>query len=57
MRDAVTKIGHLLSDPGASFCDPGPGFYATRIGPEHRKRGHIRQLEALGYKVTLEPAA
>jgi hypothetical protein len=35
----------------------GADFYATRISPERRKRGHIRQLEALGYKVTLEPAA
>ena len=24
---------------------------------EHKKRNHIRQLEALGYKVTLQPAA
>ena len=29
----------------------------TRIGPERKKRNHVRQLEALGYKVTLEPAA
>ena len=35
----------------------GSGFYATRINPGHRKRGHIRRLGALGYKVTLEPAA
>ena len=46
----------MLSDPGASFCDPGPGFYAT-ASPRARKRGHIRQLEALGYKVTFQPAA
>jgi hypothetical protein len=25
--------------------------------PDRKKRAHIRQLEALGYKVTLEPAA
>ncbi|HTE68729.1 MAG TPA: hypothetical protein VK942_08230 [Actinomycetes bacterium] len=31
--------------------------YDTRIGPERAKRNHLRQLEALGYKVTLEPAA
>jgi hypothetical protein len=29
----------------------------ARIDPERRKRNHIRQLEALGYKVTLDPAA
>ena len=39
LRDAVRKIGHLLSDPGASFRDPGPGFHATRIGPGHANAG------------------
>ena len=50
-------VWHLLSDTDARFRDLGPGFYADRIDPERRKRGHIRQLEALGYKVTLQPAA
>ncbi|HEY5355740.1 MAG TPA: hypothetical protein VIK57_25145 [Streptosporangiaceae bacterium] len=27
------------------------------VNPERRKRAHIHQLEALGGKVTLEPAA
>jgi hypothetical protein len=35
----------------------GPNFYDTRIGPERKNRYHIRQLEALGYQVTLEPTA
>jgi hypothetical protein len=48
---------HLLSDPDAQFHDLGPGFYADRIDPDRRKRNHIRQLEALGYTVTLKPAA
>src|SRR5262245_59917937 len=48
---------HLLSDPDARFHDLGPGYYADRIDPERRKRNHIRQLEALGYTVTLKPAA
>ncbi len=48
-------IWHLLSDPDAHFHDLGSGFYDTRIGPDRKKRNHIRQLEALGYKVTLEP--
>jgi hypothetical protein len=34
-----------------------PGQAEQRINPERRKRAHIHQLEALGYKVTLEPAA
>jgi transposase len=56
-RSILVIVWHLLSDPGARFHDLGPEFYDNRIGPERKKRNHIRQLEALGYKVTLEPAA
>jgi transposase len=56
-RSILVIVWHLLADPTARFCDLGPGFYDTRINAERRKRNHIRQLEALGYKVTLEPAA
>ena len=50
-------IWHLLSEPDAHFIDLGPDFYDKRIDPERKKRAHVRQLEALGYRVTLEPAA
>jgi len=50
-------VWHLLADPTARFHDLGAGFYDTRINPERAKRNHIRQLEALGCKVTLGPAA
>jgi transposase len=50
-------IWHLLADPTARFTDLGSDFFDTRIDPERRNRNHIRQLEALGYKVTLESAA
>jgi len=43
--------------PSARYTDLGSDFYATRINPERRRRNNIRQLEALGYKVILEPAA
>jgi transposase len=56
-RSILVIIWHLLSDPGARFHDLGSGFYANRIDPERRRRNHIRQLEALGYKVILERAA
>ena len=36
---------------------PGSGYYDSWIKPERKKRNHIRELEALGYKVTVEPAA
>jgi transposase len=56
-RSILIIAWHLLSDPDARFNDLGAGFYDTRIGPDRKKRNHVRQLEALGYKVTLEPAA
>jgi transposase len=56
-RSILTIVWHLLSDPTAHFEDLGPGFYDTRAGTERTRANHIRQLEALGYKVTLEPAA
>ena len=55
-RSILVIIWHLLSDPEARFHDLGSDFYDNRTGPERKKRNHIRQLEALGYKVTLEPA-
>ena len=56
-RSILIIVWHLLSDPTVGYQDLGPGFYDTRVNAERRKRNHIRQLEALGYKVTLEPAA
>jgi transposase len=56
-RSILVIVWHLLSDPTARFQDLGADFYDTRLNAERTKRNHIRQLEALGYKVTLEPAA
>ncbi len=56
-RSILIIVWHLLSDPTVRFHDLGPGFYDTRIDGDRKKRNHIRQLEALGYKVTLQPAA
>jgi len=56
-RSILVIVWHLMSDPDARFHDLGPDFYDNRLGPERSKRNHIRHLEALGYKVTLEPAA
>jgi transposase len=56
-RSVLTIVWHLLSEPESGFTDLGPDFYNTKINPERRKRNHVHQLEALGYKVTLEPAA
>ncbi|HYZ09864.1 MAG TPA: transposase [Pseudonocardiaceae bacterium] len=56
-RSILVIVWHLLSAPEARFHDLGAQFYDTRIGPDRKKRNHVRQLEALGYKVTLELAA
>jgi transposase len=56
-RSILVIVWHLLSDPEVRFHDLGPDFYDTRSNAERAKRSHVRQLEALGYKVTLQPAA
>jgi transposase len=56
-RSILVIVWCLLADPTARFHDLGAGFYDTRLNAERAKRNHIRQLEALGYKVTLQPAA
>jgi transposase len=47
----------LLSDRGARFHDLGGDYYTSRIDKNRKTRSHVRQLEALGYSVTLTPAA
>jgi transposase len=56
-RSILVIIWHLLSDPQARFVDLGPDYYDTRMGTERAIRNHIRRLQDLGYRVTLEPAA
>jgi len=56
-RSTLVIIWHLLADPNARYTDLGSDFYTKRIDPERRKRAHVHQLEALGFKVTIEPAA
>lgn len=56
-RSILVIIWHLLSDPDSRFHDLGPDFYDKRVTDHHKKRNHIRQLEALGYAVTLIPVA
>ena len=56
-RSILVIVWHLLNDPEAHFEDLGADFYDKRRGTEAIKRNHVRQLEALGYNVTLQPAA
>jgi transposase len=54
-RTILVIVWHLLSDPEARYADLGPGFYDGRVSASRKLGRHVRQLEALGYKVTLKP--
>ena len=57
-RSTLVIIWYLLSDPDLEYVDLGVDYDELRTNdPARKKREHIRQLEALGYKVSLEPAA
>jgi transposase len=56
-RSILVIVWHLLADPEARYTDLGADFYARRVQPDRQKRTHVQQLEALGYTVTLTPAA
>jgi transposase len=56
-RSILVIIWNLLDDPDTRFHDLGPDYYERHVNTTAKRRNHIRQLEALGYKVTLEPAA
>lgn len=53
-RSILVIVWHLLADPTARYSDLGADFYAKRIDRNRRQRHLVRQLQALGYAVTLE---
>lgn len=56
-RSILVIVWHLLADPTARFHDLGAGFYARSVSTERRTRSLVHQLEVLGHRVTLTPAA
>ena len=56
-RSILVIVWQLLADPTARFVDLGPDFYQRRINKDRRTRDLVRQLQALGHQVTLNPAA
>ena len=56
-RSILVIIYHLLATPEARYRDLGPGWYENKINNSRAARSHIRQLEALGYQVTITKAA
>jgi len=49
----LTCVWHMLVN-GTFYQDPGPDYY-TRHHPAHTKAKAIKQLQTLGYDVTLQP--
>jgi transposase len=56
-RSILTIIWHLLADPASRYHDLGPDYYTTKINKDRKAAAYIRQLQALGFTVTLNPAA
>jgi transposase len=56
-RSILVIIWHLLAKPESRFTDLGPGYYQARLDTDRKLRNHIRQIQALGFTVTLTKAA
>ena len=56
-RSILVIVWHLLAGPATRYHDLGAGYHTSRIDKNRKTRSHIRQLEALGYTVTLTQAA
>jgi transposase len=56
-RSILRIVWQLLSDPGARFHDLGSDYHTSRIVIERKIRNHIAQLTAMGFHVTVQPAA
>ncbi len=56
-RSILVVVWHLLNDPDARFNDLGPDYHARHVDTERKLRNHLAQLTAMGYRVTLAPAA
>jgi len=56
-RSILVIVWHLLNDPDARYIDLGSDYYTRRLDPDRKTRDLVRQLQALGHHVTLDPAA
>ncbi|TWH67524.1 IS110 family transposase [Micromonospora olivasterospora] len=54
-RSILVIIWHLLNDPTARYHDLGADFHERRINTTRKINSLVRQLEALGHTVTLQP--
>jgi transposase len=52
----LVTVWHVLTTQ-IRYCDLDGDYFLRRDNPEHRRRRAVDQLQRLGYRVTLEPAA
>jgi transposase len=58
-RSILVIVWHLLNDPTLRFNELGADYHSRRIDLKRKVTNHVRQLEALGFNVTItmpEPA-
>ena len=53
----IVIVWHVLSADDHSYRDLGADYFERRSVAEARKRYLVRELERLGQRVTLQPAA
>jgi transposase len=56
-RSILVIVWQLLADPHTRYRDLGRDYYNTRIDTNRKIRNHVRQLQALGFQVTLAATA
>jgi hypothetical protein len=54
MRTQFVVVDALLSDSEAEYHNLCAGYHEQRPDPLRQARSHVRYLERLGYKVTIE---
>jgi transposase len=53
-NSVLTIVHALLSDPATTYTDLGADYYECRMHTRRQARNHVKSLERLGYKVTIQ---
>jgi transposase len=56
-RSILVIIWHLLKNPEAQFTDLGYGYYQAHTDIDRKLKNHIRQIQALGFDITVTRTA
>jgi transposase len=56
-RSILVIVWHLINESDASYQELGSDWHQRHLNPARKARDLVRQLQALGHQVTLEPTA